>query len=297
MRKQQLQKGIASELRIEAPTRPSAAAVTLYSVAGVPLLTATAVVDAANTTIASWSASDPRKVVLDATIGIAADRNFAITLRGQVQAVRVTQFDLATKTVWLQDDPVFDLAAGAAFQSRTVRYSVPATTFPECGRNLRAFWALTIGNSAEVHEQMFDVVLSAPRNPATAAGLRRYKPEVTSTWDQVSSSHTWDDAIATAFERVCLDLEQQTSDNIGDMLYAVVDWDQLEPVIYERVLLDRDDVMIPARWKDQPADYHSKRVQEYVAAIKAFRANIRYLDPAQNRTGGAEKRRFAMLVP
>lgn len=286
-RKQQIQKGAGGTLFIEAPARPSAATVSIYDPLGrIVLTSAAATVDTATTTVSvAWTSAAPTTLTLTSVAGFAVNRSYELLLAdGQSHSIRIIGINSTAKTVTLQDVPSITPVIGSTVQSRRVAYAVASTLLTDYGEGYRCQWTFTIASQAVTAEQIFDCVHTPARNPATAAGMRRYKPTLTNLWDQVTRTHPWDDVINAAFDRVAKDFETQLMEAQHSLCYAMVDWDQVEDVVYERVLLDNCDTLIPKDYSGFQESWRTLRVDCYHDAMDRFTRGIRYIDPNQDRT-------------
>lgn len=281
------------------PFVPASATVTIYDPDGREVVAATpATVRTSALAITSWSADNPRVLgftTFDTPYPTVGTEWLLFYGTGADEAssremVRIASVDITAKQVFLADAPEHNLAAPyGSLQDVRARYTVGASAL-EYGNYFRAEFQ----TSSFTREVLFDVVHSPAWNAATAAGLRRYRPFIADEWQtQYSEGHSFTDMLEAAYEGVLRDLEASVTQTGHDLIYGIVDWSQLDQVIYHRLLWDQGHSMIPKDWSQTPDLYLETQRVDYGRALRNFQASIRYVDPQQTRAA-SEERRFPL---
>jgi len=286
MRKLRLVVDRAGTVYLDCPQgRPSAAVgvaptVTIKTPANADLPTAvsgaSATLGVVDTTLSAWSASAPRDLVLTSDTGVVVGEVYLVTdAAGRRTRVHVVGLNAATNTAYLADRPEFDLAAGATFQSTRISYSLPAAQVATRALNYRVEWTYTVGGIAYLVYTLYDVVRHDIINPASVQGIRDYRPELASAWeDLLGQDRGYTRRIDDAFWRLVDEIESRSE---KPWCHAVIDWLQCEYAVYERVLLDlAEGGFIPAAF--DATSWLDMRRREYVAARDRWIGAIRWLD-------------------
>ncbi len=291
MRKQQLIKDVAGTVFWDCPEgRPSAATVTIVDKAGAALPTpvsgATATIDAVNTTVATWSASTPRQATLTAITGVVVGRAYLVTTAiGEKCLMRVKGLVVSTKTVYFYHDPPADLTAGDTFVGTRISIAVVIANTATAAMNFRCSWSYTVSSVAYKHDSLFDVWRVLPVNVATEAGLRRHAPDLTDRWhiSALSEGSTWADRLEQAFESVLWDIEQDGAVLKCPLANALIDQQQLERCVYERLLSDMANSGFAPPGSSWTGDeWSKKRFAIYMSTLRKLESSITWVDDTGN---------------
>ena len=241
-----------------------------------------ATVDPLTSAVSAWSSSSPR----DLTITVSAG-SFSIgstylleTPAGKqetVEVVGLTDNGGGSWDVEIRDELPFDVDVATTIKGIRISYSLLATQTTTTGL-YRCAWTYTVDGAETVTENLFRVVLATPFNPATSAGFRSAFPEYSTKWDQfVGSEHSWRSLLENAYDRVMRDIE-----STGEAIEEIVDWSQIELVVYERLLLTMAPDYVPnSEW--MPSEWVRHRQTEYRSAIQKFMRAVRWKDHGNDR--------------
>jgi hypothetical protein len=291
VRKQQLTKGVAGSVFWDCPEgRPSSGTVTIVDKAGtalpVPISGATATVDSVNTTVSAWSASTPRQATLASITGVVVGRSYMITTAiGEKMLMRIKGLVVSTKVVYFFHDPPSDLAAGNVFVGVRISIAVVALNTATAAQNFRASWTYTVSSVVYYHDCLFDVWRVLPVNVATEAGLRRHAPDLTDRWhiSALGEGTTWADRIDQAYESVLWDIEQRGPALKCPLANAMIDQQQLERAVYERVISDMSSAGFAPSGSSWTGDeWSKKRYAIYMATMRALESSITWVDDTGN---------------
>ena len=186
LRKQRIIEDKAGTIYFDCPEgRPSVATVTVKTNKGGDLPDAAvedanATIDTVTTTIAAgWVATAPRTVPLASATGVTVGRDYLITTAaGREEWVHITALSGTTATV--RSTPGFDLTTGDTFVGTRLTIAITAANAATRAHNYRCAWEYTVGGVQYEGENLFDIVRTPPKNPATTAGARGYAPELLS---------------------------------------------------------------------------------------------------------------------
>ena len=230
----------------------------------------------ANTTIAAWSASTPRTLTVAAITGFAVGETYLITdAAGRRTRVVVVGLITGSKTLYLADAPEFDLTAGDVIVSTRISYSLVAGQTATRDLNYRCEWIYKVGDQVYVIYTLFDVVRHDLFNAASVSGFRDYRPELASAWEELlGAERSYTRRLDEAYWRVVDELEGKRE---KPWCHAIVDWQQAEYVVYEKLLLDMaEGGFIPAAY--DAAAWLDARRREYTRVLESWMGGIRWLD-------------------
>ena len=295
LRKQRIVYGKSGTVYFDVPEgRASAATVTVKNNKGNDLPDSAvedenATIDSVSTTVAAgWSASTPRTIPLTSVANVAVGRDYLITTgEGREEWVSVVGIDTDAKTITVLSTPGFSLTAADTFVGTRLTYIITAANAETRAHNYRCLWTYTVGGEVFTGENLFDIVRTVPKSPATNTGLRKYSPELMSQWEQLlDDNYDLQDRIDDAFDRVMIDLESRSPSNNG-WADAIVQWSQCERTVYEHVLLEMALAgYSPPAYSEQIGEWVDRREIEYKRAVEEWTGKIIWYDAGDDRRQG-----------
>lgn len=170
------QTGVARELAVDLPQRPTGAGTfTVSTVGGASVQGATAAaLDAVDTTLAASAAVGAQQLTLTSAVGITIGRRYLLSGREDAGGETVTVCAINGAVVRLVRRLLSARAVGATFQSTRVRFAINA--LQGYGRNHRVEYSWPAGDAQPTHIVPFDLLRYAPVSSLTIEDLRDADP-------------------------------------------------------------------------------------------------------------------------
>jgi len=293
--KQQIRRGVTASLDVYFEGRPASCLVSAFSPDEVEIVSgAAATVDGVNTTVASYDDDYPLTLTVADATGITVGDDYVLTSNGRAQSVSVVGLDGVTLDFSHELGP--DVGVGDSLASTKVSYTFSSSALDDYdyGNNYRVVWVASGGTGVSEVETFFDLVRSPSYCAGSWAGFSRAHSDFASRMvDHTDQALSWDEKIEQAYVSMMYDLEAQIlggPEGSNDLSHAIIDWRQTERLVYLKLLAVQSKVLIPPDWGTYPQDYDAAVSNDYKVAMDSFASNIRYVDPAQERTGSAPKR-------
>lgn len=192
-----VQTGVARELAVDLPQRPSAAGTfTVATVGGASVQNTTAALrDPVDTTLSGAATAGVQQLTLTNVTGVEIGRRYLLGGREDRGGETVTVRAINGSTIALVRRLFTARAAGVAFQSTRVRF--PVAALQGHGRNHRVEYTWPEADAQPVYVVPFDLVRYAPISTLTVEDLRDADPIIsqrmnTGTWIPGVIQQAWE---------------------------------------------------------------------------------------------------------